>query len=237
MTTARGSHTATLLSNGQVLVAGGNDMHWQLSKRGTIRSGDWGVDGDRQHGHCTRRSHGDVAIEWAGAGGRWRQQCLIDLASAELYDPATGMWTATGSMATARYGSHGDIAAEWAGTGGRRQRQRMRLPFSKRGTVRSGDWGVDGDRQHGHWTRRSHGDVAAERAGAGGRQANVRPSELYDPASGSWMATDSLIPARFLHTATLLRNGRVLVSGGSSRHGTLARAELYKSAPEAFDIQ
>ena len=69
---------------------------------------------------------------------------------------------------------------------------------------------------------------------AGGQ---VRPSELPDPASGSWMATDSLIPARFLHTATLLRNGRVPVSGGSSRHGTLARAELYKSAPEAFDIQ
>ena len=145
-------HTATLLPNGQVLVAGGADdtgcylasaelsdpatgiwtatgsmtttrgaahgdvaIEWagagggrkqlltQLSKCGTIRSGDWGVDRHRQHGQCTRRSHGDVAIEWAGAGGRWRQAIVIDLASAELYDPATGMWTATGSMATARW--------------------------------------------------------------------------------------------------------------------------------------
>ena len=50
MATARYQHTATLLQNGQVLVAGGDDT---------------GV-------------------------------------SAELYDPTTGMWTATGNLATGR---------------------------------------------------------------------------------------------------------------------------------------
>ena len=101
MTTERDQHTATLLPNGQVLVAGGSTV--LLSKRGTIRSGDWDVDGDRQHGHCTRLTHGDVAAERAGAGGRRHRQQTGNLASAELYDPATGMWTATGSMATARF--------------------------------------------------------------------------------------------------------------------------------------
>ena len=121
LVTARDDHTATLLPNGQVLVAGGG--YDGLSKRGTIRSGDWGVDGDRQHGHCTRDHtatllpNGQVLV----AGGIAATP-LATLASAELYDPATGMWTATGSMATARDVAHGDVAAEWAGAGGRRRR-------------------------------------------------------------------------------------------------------------------
>jgi N-acetylneuraminic acid mutarotase len=61
-------------------------------------------------------------------------------------------------------------------------------------------------------------------------------AELYDPESGNWTATDHLNPRRFQHTATLLLNGDVLVSGGNAANGILARAELYKSAPEGLDI-
>ena len=65
--TARYAHTATLLPNGKVLVAGGLDSNFN------------------------------------------------HLASAELYDPASGTWTATGSLDTARYLSHGDVAAQRQG--------------------------------------------------------------------------------------------------------------------------
>src|SRR6266436_503421 len=50
------------------------------------------------------------------------------------------------------------------------------------------------------------------------------------PASGNWTATGSLNNARFLHTATLLPNGKVLVAGGSGITGILANAELYNPA-------
>jgi hypothetical protein len=62
-------------------------------------------------------------------------------------------------------------------------------------------------------------------------------TELYDWATESWTATNSLSPGRFANTATLLRNGTVLVSAENSRYGILARAQLSKSAREALDIQ
>ena len=56
-------------------------------------------------------------------------------------------------------------------------------------------------------------------------------AELYDPASGTWTATGSLGTARYVHTATLLPNGNVLVAGGiGGSTGYLASAELYDPA-------
>ena len=56
-------------------------------------------------------------------------------------------------------------------------------------------------------------------------------AELYDPASGTWTATGRLNTARYIHTATLLQNGMVLVAGGrDSNFMASASAELYDPA-------
>jgi hypothetical protein len=68
----------------------------------------------------------------------------------------------------------------------------------------------------------------------------IASAELYDPATGSWAITAKLLPQRFRHTAMLLLNGTLLVSGGYNPFpgvGVLGLAELYKSAPEALDIE
>jgi hypothetical protein len=55
-------------------------------------------------------------------------------------------------------------------------------------------------------------------------------AELYDPASGTWTATGSLNNLRYLHTATLLPNGMVLVAGGVDYNGNSASVEMYDPA-------
>jgi Galactose oxidase, central domain len=53
---------------------------------------------------------------------------------------------------------------------------------------------------------------------------------LLDPSSGVLTPTGALGTARVGHTATLLQDGRVLVTGGTDANGNaLAAAELYKA--------
>ena len=99
-----------------------------------------------------------------------------------------------------------------------------------------GRWRVTGDLgvPHGGHTATllQNGQVLV----AGGDSTGVG-AELYDPATGVWTATASLGYARCVHTATLLPNALVLVSGGESLLHVLPRAQLYKSAPKALEIQ
>jgi hypothetical protein len=66
-------------------------------------------------------------------------------------------------------------------------------------------------------------------------------AELYDPADSSWSATGSMSTVRQSHTATLLPNGKVMVTGGnwmnsSSSNAIHSFAELYNPATEEWSI-
>ena len=101
LATARDDHTATLLPNGKVLVAGGYDGSGTLASAELYdpASGTWTATGSlataRYRHTATLLPNGKVLV----AGGSDNSGAL---ASAELYDPASGTWTATGSLATAR---------------------------------------------------------------------------------------------------------------------------------------
>jgi hypothetical protein len=58
----------------------------------------------------------------------------------------------------------------------------------------------------------------------------VASAELYDPATGTWSDAGNFGVSTFEHTATLLRNGMVLVTGGLVEDGVASSAELYDPA-------
>ena len=187
MTSPHYWHTATLLPSGEVIVAGGYDntgstTNAELYDPATkIWTETGGMNDARATFTATLLTNGQVLV----AGGYFSESGYNPggLASAELFNPATEIWTITGSMATARYGHTATL-----------------LP---------------------------NGQVLV----AGGMSyyaaAPILSCELYDPTNGSWTSTGDLNAARAFHTAILLPNGQVLVAGGVGDYGLILTCELY----------
>ncbi len=70
--------------------------------------------------------------------------------------------------------------------------------------------------------------VAGGFAGSSGEGAPYASTEIFDPAAGTFTSGPSMREARSGHTATVLRDGRVLIVGGwTGRYRAAASAELY----------
>ncbi len=236
---ARGEDTATLLPNGQVLVAGGADYNWNGYASAELYNpltGKWMFTGSmnspRLYHTATLLPNGQVLVIGGSANlASWPPPAL---ASAELYNPSTGTWTSTGSLKTGRY-SHMAVL----------------LPNGKvlvvGGEMTSGAYTPSAelyDPSTGKWT--TTGRLIVTRYGfeatslqngkalvAGGNAATgglLAEAELYDPSTGKWATTGSLNDARALTTLTLLSNGQILVAGGNDANGFngyASSAELY----------
>jgi Galactose oxidase, central domain len=155
--------------------------------------------------------------------------------SAELFDPATGIWTTTSSLNndearefhTATLLPNGKVLV----AGGIFRGGYTYLAYSAQlYDPINGTWTLGGPSGfYGHTaTLLANGKVLI--VGGTGIQGSGPYSSaiLYDPANSSMSVTGSLGMARYFHTATLLANGKVLVVGGQGTNGTdLTSAELY----------
>jgi WD40 repeat protein len=96
------SHTATVLTNGQVLVTGGLDLDNSALKRCELydpSTGKWTKTGDMHYSRWLHAAsllpNGNVLV--TGGDDDSYKTC-------ELYDPLTGNWTKTGSLHYIRVG-------------------------------------------------------------------------------------------------------------------------------------
>ena len=117
LATARLNHTATLLPNGRVLVAGGDTNVGALStaQLWNPTTGAWTTTGSMNYsrtGHtATLLADGRVLVT-GGYGQASGPGMPGYLSSAEVYDPATGVWTAVGAMGGVRRGHTATLLAD-----------------------------------------------------------------------------------------------------------------------------
>lgn len=77
--------------------------------------------------------------------------------------------------------------------------------------------------------------IAGGFAGSGGEYNPYRTAELFDPNSGTFQSIAEMSIGRSGHTATLLKNGKVLIVGGwTGRYDLRGSAEIYDPATKTF---
>lgn len=295
MIVARAEHTATLLLDGKVLIAGGAQevvsgpgLPLASAELYDPSMGTFAATGimttPRLSHSATLLTDGRVLI----AGG-YATDSRVPLASAELYDPPTGIFTATGNMTTGQLARTGTLLRDgrvliagfpvaqlydpesgtfasvaYAGTfypdtatllpngrvlvtGGAPDT----LPSPSADEAELFDPGTGTFQSTGYMTGVSIGEQTAillingKVLAAGGATdfGRLAGAALYDPSTGTFTATGSMAAVRDWHTGTLLPDGTVLVAGGESDGctngicqfiGSVANTELYDPSTGTF---
>jgi hypothetical protein len=245
MGTGRQIHTATVLDDGRVLIAGGYDhndgalVSAVLYDAANDTFSPTGFMADARGYHtATLLAGGRVLITGGGPPGWPGSLTGITgpfLASAELYDPRTGTFTSTGSMATAREGHTATLLTDGRVliTGGAEFQARS-VASAELYDPRTGMFSPTGSmttaRAFHTATLLADGRVliVGGSPAAWGTTLKLASAEVYDPKTGTFTLTGPMTGERDFHTATLLADGRVLVAGGSSTsQEDLASAEIY----------
>lgn len=250
---AREFHTATLLKNGKVLIAGGSQGSWVIptptadlydpASRSFASTGAMAF-GRSQH-TATLLPDGRVLL----TGGSTPTDGYISTptASTEIYDPAAGSFAAAANMSTARGGHTATMlpSGKVLITGG--HDGATALASAELYDPATNEFSPTGSMsvpRNGHTaTLLPNGRVLV----AGGISsatpfpgvlpfvASLASAEVYDPATGTFSPTGPMTTGRVAHTATLFLNGEILITGGSSGgYAALSAAELYNPDEGTF---
>lgn len=237
-------HTATALSDGRVLVAGGqrlaDDQFVAAAQVFDPRTESWSAapslprptgSSDGPHPAVELDRGGVLALGLGEGNVGDSAQVYRDGAWAQVADPPRPH----GAQSTATALANGDALVVG-------------------GIANLGTAAADLYRQDGTWAaagvleflRRAHTATRLQTGQVlvtGGwsydvASTNSATAELYDPPSGRWRVVGNMTAKRIYHTATLLRSGKVLVTGGVQGldEAMLASAELYDPGTGQWEV-
>ena len=244
MTDARKDHDALLLTDGRVIVVGG------LTKGG----GNWG---DSRLVSVT--IYDPVTQEFTPTGGmikgrRYPRAHLLEdgrvyvaggwgfrkyYKTTEIWDPETGEWTEGPMMATDR-AQHASITLQDGKIliiGGQNKLFAL-VPEAEIYDPTTNELTSAGSMSVG---RAGHSATLLQDGRvlvAGGGKGGVPPTgetfdsaDVYDPETGEWSPTGAMSAGHAEHTATLLKDGRVLVAGG---RGKVTAVDLFEPTTNSW---
>ena len=238
---ARDNHTATVLSNGKVLIVGGLDLNNNEIATSEIYdpvTGTFTTSGSlitpREGFTATLLPNGMVLI----AGGYNRTLVRV-LANAELYDPATGTFSAAGNLNIARESPEAVLLNNgMVLVAGGVDNTFHFQPTAELYNPTTGTFTTTGAQTTVAFNQTATLLADGTVLFAGGQDPTtdnaITGAEVYNPATGTFAGTGSLNTASFDHTATLLSNGSVLIAGGYTSITEIARAELYDPVARSF---
>jgi hypothetical protein len=237
MSTARALHTATLLPNGTVLIAGGErtridslaSTELYLPATATFQPAQ-PMSLSRQAHTATRLTSGQVLITggYSAALGNFA-------AAAETYDPASGTFRLTGVMSTGRQLHTATLLQDGrvlivGGAGGQGEPLASAEIYDPATETFTPTGSLVTPRLLHRATLLASGRVLITGGATGGELISLASTEVYDPATGTFRPGNPMATPRQGHTATRLSNGLVLVTGGAPGFGLQSadgRGELY----------
>ena len=246
MISARDGHTATILTNGKLLAAGGTNNGVALTSAELYNSaaGTWASTGSmntaRSHARAVLLSNGSVLV----MGGCVNDCLSATTNSAELYNPNTGTFTATGSMVQARaeFGvtllangqvlvAGGCTAYDANGCSSTTNKAEIYNPST-------GTWKATAALRAARHAMTATTLASGKVLVAGGATAAsdaLNSTEIYDPTAKTWTLGTKMVTARSDYASITLGTGKILFMGGENINGvSIKNAELYDPTTGKF---
>jgi hypothetical protein len=240
MITPREDHTATLLSNGKVLFAGGYDNDGNLLNTAELYDPvansfsaiSSTMSFARAYATATLLPNGKVLI----AGGLG---ITDDVPVADIYDPVANSFSPGPTMVAARDTANavllpnGKVLIAGGFSDGLVQSS-AELYDPVANSFAAVPLGMTAARYTPAAALLSNGNVLI--AGGSDDSGDLNSTDIYNPVTNSFSAGPLLNDAREAGTATLLPNGKVLIAGGDDNSGYPAATDLYDPVANSFAV-